>query len=197
MAKRTVEECLAIDINYLHRQGMLQPGRIGTLEWYRRGKKTGSIVVIAYSNTEIGLRYCYKAWGRQWDQVYYTVQLTWTPCHFGGHRPWFLCPRCGRRVGKLYAGGKYFLCRHCYDLAYQSQRESYADRLLRRAWKLRAKLGLKPWEPIVEKPPRMHWKAFLRLREEIQRLELEALDELHRDINRLAKRVERLLRKSK
>jgi len=38
----------------------------------------------------------------------------------------------------------------------------------------------------------MHWKTFLRLREEILWLELEALKEIHREIDRLAKRVERL-----
>jgi hypothetical protein len=51
----------------------------------------------------------------------------------GGLRWWFRCPACrgggppcGRRVGKLYLppGGKVFACRHCYDLAYTSSRES-------------------------------------------------------------------------
>ena len=29
------------------------------------------------------------------------VALTFTPCRFGGRRPWFICA-CGRRVGKVY-----------------------------------------------------------------------------------------------
>ncbi|MHC4354801.1 MAG: hypothetical protein ACYS0H_19035, partial [Planctomycetota bacterium] len=32
---------------------------------------------------------------------------------------------CGRRVGTLYlvSGGKYFGCRHCYNLSYESRNE--------------------------------------------------------------------------
>jgi hypothetical protein len=30
------------------------------------------------------------------------VCLESTPCHLGGERWWFLCPRCGRRAGKLF-----------------------------------------------------------------------------------------------
>ncbi|MEI6127263.1 MAG: hypothetical protein WCQ99_12005 [Pseudomonadota bacterium] len=53
--------------------------------------------------------------------------MTTTLVYFGGSRYWFLCPGrgCGRRVGKLYGAGKYFLCRHCYNLTYDSCRESH------------------------------------------------------------------------
>ena len=49
--------------------------------------------------------------------------LTTTTPRFGGLRYWFLCPRCGRRVGKLYHVERWG-CRHCHNLAYQSQRRS-------------------------------------------------------------------------
>jgi hypothetical protein len=54
------------------------------------------------------------------------VPLSWTACNLGGQRPWFFCPGagCGRRVVILYAPGCYFLCRPCYDLSYESQREN-------------------------------------------------------------------------
>lgn len=57
------------------------------------------------------------------------VYLDWTACHLGGQRPWFLCPTrgCGRRIANLY-GGAIFACRHCYRLAYPSQRETPDDR---------------------------------------------------------------------
>jgi len=95
------------------------------------------------------------------------VYLDWTPCNFGGHRPWFLCPAhaCGRRVAIIYGGG-IFACRHCYQLAYASQRETADDRAARRANKIRERLG---WEPGIlnpkgwEKPKGMHWKTFERL----------------------------------
>ena len=44
---------------------------------------------------------------------------------------------CGRRVAILYGLGKYFLCRHCYDLRYESKREDKKGRALRRVQKIR------------------------------------------------------------
>lgn len=57
----------------------------------------------------------------------YKVPIVTTPCYFGGVRYWFRCSfwsngvYCGRRVGVLYLGGKYFACRYCYDLTYNSR----------------------------------------------------------------------------
>ncbi|MFH1067896.1 MAG: hypothetical protein V1746_08355 [bacterium] len=70
----------------------------------------------------------------------YKVRLVWTPCRFGGRRWWFICPlvinekACNRRVGVLYLGnGKYFGCRHCYNLTYTSAKESHKfDRFYQR-----------------------------------------------------------------
>lgn len=66
----------------------------------------------------------------------YKIQLATTPCHFGGVRYWFICPLakngryCGRRTGTLYlaSGGKYFGCRDCYNLSYESRNESRVGR---------------------------------------------------------------------
>jgi hypothetical protein len=33
------------------------------------------------------------------------VLINWQPCRFGGHRPWWECPWCHRRVTKLYGAG--------------------------------------------------------------------------------------------
>jgi len=46
--------------------------------------------------------------------------LTTTAPRFGGVRYWFLCPRCGQRVGKLYYVNRW-ACRRCHSLAYKSQ----------------------------------------------------------------------------
>ncbi len=63
--------------------------------------------------------------GADSEDVQQPVELDWTPCNFGGERPWFVCPGagCGRRVAMLRAAGKYFLWRHCYDLTFQSRRD--------------------------------------------------------------------------
>ncbi|WBV70692.1 hypothetical protein PGH42_12355 [Legionella pneumophila] len=96
----------------------------------------------------------------------YPFLLNWTPCRFGGERPWFICPAkgCQRRVAILYSGSIY-ACRHCHQLAYTSQREADYDRALRQAEKIRGKLG---WDTgIFEmeggKPKGMHWSTFERL----------------------------------
>jgi hypothetical protein len=54
-----------------------------------------------------------------WGKVY-ELSVTWTDCHYGGQRPWFLCPRCSARVGKLYQRplGITLACRRCQQLTY-------------------------------------------------------------------------------
>lgn len=72
------------------------------------------------------------------------------------------CP--GLRAAILYSNG-IFACRHCFQLAYPSQRESCDDRAARKANRIRDKLGWKPgilnskgW-----KSKGMHWDTFERL----------------------------------
>jgi hypothetical protein len=98
----------------------------------------------------------------------YPVRLAHTACNLGGDRAWWLCPAssCGRRVALLYLGSAgIFACRHCYRLAYRSQRESDSERSYRPADKLRARLG---WVPGIlnesgSKSKGMHWKTYERL----------------------------------
>lgn len=64
----------------------------------------------------------------------------------------------------LYGGG-IFACRHCYRLAYPSQRKTWDGRARLRADGIRARLG---WEPGILnglglKPKGMHWRTFERL----------------------------------
>jgi hypothetical protein len=105
------------------------------------------------------------------------VPLTWTACNFGGERPWFVCPGagCGRRVAVLYGPGRYFLCRHCYDLAYESQRENEMYRALHNAQDIRRRLGgsANMIEPFPERPKGMHHETYRRLREEHDEAEMD------------------------
>ena len=100
------------------------------------------------------------------------LALEWTACNFGGSRPWFCCPvdsggnRCGRRVAILYCAGRLFACRRCYGLAYECQRQNPRDRALAVAKKISRRLGGGPdmLEPFPQKPKRMHWQTYERLR---------------------------------
>ena len=63
------------------------------------------------------------------DKYDYPVSLDYTECNFGGYRPWFRCPDCSGRVGKLYMppGGYRFSCRECLELGYHTSRTSGDD----------------------------------------------------------------------
>jgi hypothetical protein len=177
--KSTTDVCQSIDVRYLHCNGLLKPGHYFSLRWSPAGRQTSSIGGVAYRD-QVTLLYRHRiGLGGEWEDVKETVPLTWTACNFGGERPWFICPRagCGRRVAILYAPGRYFLCRHCYDLTYQSQRDNMMYRALHRAQKIRQRLGgsANMMEPFPEKPKGMHWKTYDRLYWEHHEAEMEQL----------------------
>lgn len=160
----TVDNYRAIDIRKWHREGMLIPDTIFRKKWTHDGKTVRSLDVFVEEDC-VTLKYQYRHLSKC-KYMNYSIDLEWTSCNLGGKRPWFLCParRCGRRVAILY-GGAVFSCRHCYRLAYPSQRENHGDRASRKANKMRQRLGWKPGifneEPL--KPKGMHWKTFERL----------------------------------
>ena len=168
-AKDTTGDYRAVDVRRWQRDGLLAPHQAFGWQWSREGEVVASI----RARTEPGrviFTYRHRSSGEEWKDESYPVRLDWTPCNFGGERPWFLCPAqgCGRRVAILYGGG-IFACRHCHQLAYPSQRETYDDRAARRADKIRERLdwgqGIlnpKGWQ----KPKGMHWRTFERLNKE-------------------------------
>ena len=165
-AKEATNDYRHIDVRRWQKKGLLNLAQSFSWQWSRDGEVVGSIQVRSEVDHVI-LDYRYRSSGEEWKNERYPVQLDWTRCNLGGKRPWFRCParRCGRRVAILY-GGRIFACRHCYELAYPSQRESDYDRAARRADKIREKLG---WEHGILngeglKPKGMHWRTFERLR---------------------------------
>lgn len=143
MSKDTVENTRKIDINWLMREGRYKSGN----SYYNRGitwTTTGvwgeSKNSISYdidlsnmSDSQIKIYYSKTdRYSREKSDVSYSVSLTPTPCYFGNHRYWFTCPglNCGKRVGSLYLGEKYFLCRHCLNLSYESRNDSKRFRAL-------------------------------------------------------------------
>lgn len=133
----TVEDCKAVSIFWLNRNDYLCGYRSGSIRWTRAGQETGSIgIEVSIENYEGSIRFQYTQTDRHSGEktsLDYNVTLVSTQCNFGGKRWWFICPlgNCGRRVGVLYlGGGKYFGCRHCYDLTYESCKDSHKfDRL--------------------------------------------------------------------
>jgi hypothetical protein len=102
------------------------------------------------------------------------IQVTWTPCHFGGERPWFHCPHCDRRVARLFKGLSGYYCRACVGAPpYESQLRNEKARAYLKAYRLRQRLGgSKPViHPIPERPYRMWRRTYERICAEIERLE--------------------------
>src|SRR5437867_2914094 len=145
--KRTVESCRRLDVRHLQQQGCLSPERALSLAWQNSAGEQIAFLQIQAEPEQVLLLHRYRSQREDWQEVEEVVPLTWTPCHFGGERPWFLCPGavrgryCGRRVAVLYAAGSYFCCRQCCGLAYESQRKNRLSRLVSKAQKLRLRLG--------------------------------------------------------
>ncbi len=199
--KTTTGETHSLDVRHLHREGLLKAGRSFSLRWSRAGRETGSIGGIAVGTLgdppeRVVLSYRHRGGsfaGGEWEDVRESVPLEWTPCNFGGERPWFLCPGagCGRRVAVLYGPGRYFLCRHCYDLRYESQREDKANRALRRAQRIRERLGgsANMTEPFPERPKGMHHDTYMRLFWEHHEAEMKQLAGMREWLDKLKRQV--------
>ena len=137
--KITAELCMTISVKSLKDQGFFAQNKTGAIEWLNGfGERIGHVQIQSFvsgngykTRLELTVRGCVTSSQR--------IGLTRTACNYGGWRWWFVCPvvkdevYCGNRVGKLYLppGGKFFGCRQCYDLTYEScQRSHKYDRVL-------------------------------------------------------------------
>lgn len=101
-----------------------------------------------------------------WGDTEQRIELTETPCHYGGTRKWFLCPECFKRCGVLFINGR-IACRTCHGLKYSSQYEHAQERMLRRLKQIRRATGSDDdiWGPFGLPPRGMsvkRWKALIQ-----------------------------------
>jgi hypothetical protein len=171
MARGTCEGRQSLDIRQLHRKDLLRPGLWLPWSWTRNNKLAGTITIETEHDALVVIyRFC-RFGSTEWRDVRQRVPITWTECHLGGRRPWFRCTYskgryCGRRVTTIYNAGDVFACRHCCGLAYASQQEPVRERGMLTARKIRKRLGGGPniTRPFPDKPKRMHWRTYDRLR---------------------------------
>jgi hypothetical protein len=183
--RATTDSGLTLTLSKLLRDQLFRPGCAwsGSLVWTNTttGERIGSISYEAHLRQESGsvrLRYSTTRWDGGRRESDYWIELETTPQPFGGRRWWFICPRTGRRVAKLYLpnGATTFASRQAYRLAYRSQRETPYDRALRRAFKLHAKLGADGGiGDHIPKPKWMRWRTYDRHLEQIASAE-EVID---------------------
>jgi len=161
--KEESNDSMPLDIRKITRKGLLVPGSRCSWQWLVNDQKVAGISIWVDSQQSMLLSWCIKSTGEVVEQ---RVQTQTSPCHLGGQRHWFTCPRCSKRVAVLYAPGRYFACRQCGGLGYATQKEGAGDRASTKANKLRKRLG---WEAGIlngsgGKPKNMHWKTYQRLK---------------------------------
>ena len=134
----TTDSCKSLSVKFLNEYHYFDGGiRQGGCSWGRNGKETNNIGFMVSTIKDEGyvhFQYVYTNGGTgEKTELNYRARLIWVPHYFGGGRWWFICPLvindqpCNRRVGVLYLGnGKYFGCRHCYNLTYQSCKDSHS-----------------------------------------------------------------------
>jgi hypothetical protein len=160
-AKLTTDMVPAIDIRQLQRNRELMPGsRI--METWTRGGLIAAQVEIDIQHYRLTIRYVRLSSSGEREPVECVVQITSTPCNYGGVRRWFCCPNCKKRIAVIYIQGGSCLCRQCMDLVYRSQRERVGERARDRAQKIRVRLGgsANLFESFPAKPKWMRWKTY-------------------------------------
>ena len=156
--KATVEECRAVDIAVLPVSDFAEQSTWPrVITW--RNYKDEVTASIGYrcepqdSGSAI-LRFSYSVTRNSNEiKIEEAVPIMTTRPHFGGVRWWFICPlvsdggECWRRVRKIYLppGGRYFGCRACYKLTYESVRshDNRVGRLVRNPYAVLAALESK------------------------------------------------------
>jgi hypothetical protein len=194
--KTTIEGCRSIDVLDWHRRGCLRSPRRFSWAWKEDGERVASINVETERH-RVTLKYRSRRYGEGWTDVQQRFPVVWTPCRFGGERPWFTCSvyangtYCGRQVTKLYSAGRLFACRYCSRLAYASQQESAHERGLLKAQRIRMRLGgsANMLVNFPEKPKGMHLQTYERLRRAHDAARARSLIGLSGFVKRLRKRA--------
>jgi hypothetical protein len=124
----SVEQTVDLSMSWLKKHGYLDGWKSGGMEWKQFGKKNSVGFIVDTEKMYINFFCTYTdRSGNREEQDYKAHIVSVTP-HFGGKRYYFICPivGCFKRVSVLYLppGGKYFGCRKCHRLQYESSRQS-------------------------------------------------------------------------
>ena len=195
-ARKTVESYLMLDVNQLSAEGCLRSGCSSACQWIL-GNELFSVNLCAEAG-RVHLSYTVRVGDGRCEEMAETISIVHLRCRFGGSRAYFICPgpgdgtECGRRITKLHLSRRYFLCRHCNQLAYASQFERPWQRALRRANKLKQRLGLGVGiaEPVPDKPKGMSVGTYGRLLDEILQAEIRVNEAQANRIKRLLEQVD-------
>jgi hypothetical protein len=132
--KVRVDKCHRLDLAQLRRDGALRPdpGRAWrSTQEFNWGLSVLLYAVVCDSSRPVAFVLAHDVTGGTAEGHAYPVELTSTPCHFGGSRLWFRCPlltsggACRRRCRTLFLpyGASHFGCRECHRLTYRSRQQ--------------------------------------------------------------------------
>lgn len=132
-----MEDCRVLDVNRWTHEGILREAvhHFGGWKWYNAATgEENSSIGYEVNTTDMAVPWIrlYYTFTRTHEHMDYAIRLQSTRPYFGGLHWWFICPLlqhrrpCNHRVTKLYLppSGRYYGCRHCYDLTYESCQES-------------------------------------------------------------------------
>lgn len=172
MGKATCEQTLDLNVNRLLRYGAFTAGAAFALTWAFDGVPGGMVGIRNVAPSAIRLTYITSG-----KTMSYIVQIAFTPCFYGGQRPWFLCPICHQRAGVLLLTSKVFVCRKCGNYCYQTQMEQPHGRSIIRTQRLLHKVG--GHAPLDEppKPKGMHWNTYYKIMTRVEEAYGRALRE--------------------
>ena len=184
--KTETSDSTPLDIRKIARKGLLVPGNSFSWQWTVNDQKVAGISILVDYQLSMVLSYRMKSIGEVVEQ---RVQTQTSPCHLGGQRHWFTCPRCSKRVAVLYALGRTFACRKCGGLGYTTQKEGVGDRASTKVNKLRKRLG---WVTGIlndtgGKPKGMHWTTYWRLKGQHETFMQVSLEDMGRKLGILHK----------
>ena len=118
-SRGVVEETPGFTIDDLKAWGFLVGYARGIITGERNGREAWSVgVSVDIKPTEEGGSYIQFNYNLNDKPVEYRHGIELFSCNYGGHRLYFRCKDCGKRVMTLYLRGGYYSCRHCHRLVY-------------------------------------------------------------------------------
>ncbi|PKI01915.1 hypothetical protein [Glaciecola sp. 33A] len=186
-SKATTEDFFSIDLRKLTKLVPFDQNCQFTLEWRNRNTVNASIDCRLIDEV-LELHYSISKRVERTSAVDY-VNITKTPCNFGGVRRWLLCPGCNKKALILYIASN-FRCRTCHNIYHTSSNEGSLFRATRAVCKEQNKLNgkhLKPMDGIsaISKPKWMRYKTYARLKEETLLREKKFREEYRRAFDRV------------
>jgi hypothetical protein len=164
-SKPTTASYSAIDLRKLGKLINLDHRCGFTLEWNKNGVVKNSIDCV-FDNNILELHYSISG---IYDEsgIIQHIEITTTPCNFGGGRKWFICPECNKNILVLY-GSNRFRCRKCLGVYHPSSNESELHRATRAMCNYQDKLNGTESTPLdgvdrLSKPKWMRYDTFIKV----------------------------------